>query len=252
MGSDASRFNSRSLGIVGLVAIPCFAIALSNPSNVAPVWPSAGVSYASAILYAPISALILYAGFKVRSRFASDDSDVSPGEFIVVGFALLVSYGLIFDLGYALWLHSGKGIYSKGHFENAWKMVGYALLALPLLKAFRHSSLPMAWQRVSLVGGSIAALMAFLGLLETVTYILLAVSSQFLFETWEFRAVPILAGLGNLALIGWGMAVAVLYASDYWNQTRYNWIHYVPMMSGIAYIGVGTLVRLGYALANRY
>jgi hypothetical protein len=248
----APRFNSRSLIIVGLVAIPCFAIAVSNPFNIAPAWPSAGVSYASAILYAPISALILYAGFKVRNMLGSDDGDISPGQFIVVGLALLVIYGLAFDLGYAMWLHSGKGIYSKGHFENAWKMVGYGLLAVPLLIAFLRSSLPTAWRRVSLVGGITAAFLAFLGLLEAVTYILIAVDHQFLFETWELLAIPILAGLGNLTLMGWGMAVAVLYARDHWKQTRYNWIHYVPMISCIAGVGVGILTQIGYVLANRY
>lgn len=251
-GDEVLRFTSRSLFIVGFIAIPCFAIKVSNPFNVAPVWPWTGVSYASEILYALISALILYAGLNVQTLLATDDGATSPGQFIVVGLAFLIIYGLVFDLGYAMWLHSGNGIFSKGHFENAWGMLGYGLLAVPLFIAFQRSSLQSAWRRVSLIGGVIAAFLAFLGFLETVTYIVFAVDNQILFETWESVAMPILAGLGNLALIGWGVAVAVLYARDHWKQIRYNWIHYVPIIGCIASVGVGILVRIGYALAGRY
>jgi hypothetical protein len=155
------------------------------------------------LLYAPIYGVILYVGFLGRNLLAPDDKLISPGQFLVAGLALLVLYHLLFDIGYAIWLRSGKGIYSKGHFERAWGLLGLGLFALPLWIGFRRQSLPLGWRRVVLVGAIITAFLACVGLLETISYILVTVNSRYFFESWEIIGLPVIAGIGNLGLFGW-------------------------------------------------
>ncbi len=130
-------------------------------------------------------------------------------------------------------------------------MLGFFLIAVPLLIAFQRRYLPLSWRRVCLAGGIAAAFLGFLGFLEAITYVLAADDPTQFFEFWEMRVVPVLAFAGKLTLIGFAVAVVVLYVRDYLNKTRYNWLHYVPLFVSVVGCTIGIVVQVGYVFASR-
>lgn len=181
---------------------------------------------------------VLYAGWKGRNLWASDDA-VSPGQFLTVGYAALTLHMLAFDIASYILFQCDRGVPRFEHLTKAWMLLGYLWLALPLFWSFRRKALVVAWRYHALLGSLLFGFQACLGLIESITYAMALIDRSYGSEDSGNGVMAILSGGADFLLLGWFCVLFLLYVRDYFQGTRYRWLHYVPILCVIVIIAIG-------------
>jgi hypothetical protein len=224
-----------------------FLIRVSNPFNLFPAWPASGISIAFLILNSLLTAYVLLAALQNRRLTKFDQKEVTPGGCVTLALSAMLLYFLFFDLCYAVWLRTGHGIYSKGHFERAWGLIAYGFFGVTLLRVIRNAPLHRPWNTALKIGGWIALCLTLIGFVEAITYGLASIGGGQFSETLEIVIIPILIGLGNLAFIAWAIGLGILYLLDFTSQRGFNRFHYVPPLFCV----LNAILSIGSSIAFR-
>lgn len=183
---------------------------------------------------------VLYAGWKGRNLWASDDS-ISPGQFLTVGYAAFTLHMLAFDIASYMLFRGDHGVPRFEHLTKAWMLLGYLWLAMPLFWSFRRTALVVAWRSHAILGSLLFGFQACLGLIESIMYAMALIDRSYDSEDSGNGVMAILSGGANFLLLGWFCVLFLLYVRDYFQGTRYRWLHYVPILGVIVIIAVGTV-----------